>query len=72
MAGPAKPPGSKTKAATGEGISNITGRKEIAARKRIAKIRKKYNKETGSFITIFKFCEYTGLKLENASGFPNK
>jgi hypothetical protein len=52
-------------------IKNITGRKETAARNLIAKIRKKYNKEAGSFITVFEFCEYTGLKPENVTAFLN-
>jgi hypothetical protein len=52
-------------------IMNITGRKERAARKLMAKIRSKYNKETGSFITVYEFCEFTGLKQENVTIFPS-
>ena len=43
-------------------VMNITGRKERAARKLIAKIRKKYNKENGTFIFVKEFCLFTGLE----------
>ena len=42
-------------------VMNITGRKERAARKLLAQIRKKYKKQKGEFISIDEFCEYTGL-----------
>lgn len=42
-------------------IMNITGRKERAARKLLARIRKKYRKKKGEFISIKEFCEFTGL-----------
>ncbi|MCU7551808.1 hypothetical protein OCK74_21995 [Chitinophagaceae bacterium LB-8] len=42
-------------------ISNITGRKERTARKIIAQIRRKYNKKPGDLVTIYEFCEHTGL-----------
>ena len=48
---------------------NITGRKERAARKLLAKIKKKYNKKEGEFISIDEFCEFTGLKEEKVSVF---
>ncbi len=35
---------------------NITGRKERAARKFLAQIRKKYRKKRGEFISIDEFC----------------
>jgi hypothetical protein len=50
-------------------IMNITGRKERAARKLLAQIRKKYRKKKGSFISVFEFCEYTGLQPENVRDF---
>lgn len=50
-------------------IMNITGRKERAARKLLARIRKQYKKNKGEFITVYEFCEYTGLKEENVSSF---
>lgn len=50
-------------------IMNITGRKERAARKLLAKIKLKYNKGKGDFITVFEFCEFTGLKKENVNDF---
>ena len=46
-------------------VMNITGRKERAAWKLMAAIRKKYNKQKGQFITISEFCEYTGIKEQN-------
>jgi hypothetical protein len=46
-------------------IMSITGRKERAARKLLAQIRKKYKKRKGSFITKKEFCESTGIEEEN-------
>lgn len=43
---------------------NITGRKERAARKLLAQIRKKYKKKKGQFITTKEFCEFTGIENE--------
>ena len=48
---------------------NITGRKERAARKLLAKIRKKYQKKNGELISIDEFCEFTGLKEEKVAAF---
>jgi hypothetical protein len=48
---------------------NITGRKERAARKLLSKIRKKYNKVNGEFITIKEFCEYTKIDENLVSSF---
>jgi ribosomal protein S3 len=42
-------------------VMNITGRKERAARKLLAKIKKKYKKKPGEFISIKEFCEFTNL-----------
>lgn len=42
-------------------VMNITGRKERAARKLLAKIRKKYKKKKGEFISSKEFCDFTGL-----------
>ena len=50
-------------------ISNITGKKERTARKIIAQIRRKYNKKPGDFITVYEFCEYTGLNEERVRQF---
>ena len=50
-------------------VMNITGRKERAARKLLARIRKKYQKGRGEFISVDEFCEYTGLKEEKVSIF---
>lgn len=48
---------------------NITGRKERAARKLIAQIRKKYKKKKEQFITANEFCEFTGLAIEDVTLF---
>ena len=50
-------------------VSNITGRRPRTARKLLAQIREKYKKKEGEFITIFEFCEFTGLKEENVKSF---
>ncbi len=42
-------------------VMNITGRRERAARKLLASIRRKYNKDCHAFITIEEFCQYTGI-----------
>jgi hypothetical protein len=43
-------------------VMNITGRRERAARKLLADIRKKYKKKKGDFISVKDFCNYTGLE----------
>jgi len=43
-------------------IMNITGRKERAARKLLAQIRRKYKKKRGDFLTMKEFCSFTGLE----------
>jgi hypothetical protein len=50
-------------------VMNITGRKERAAYKLLAQIRKKYKKPRESFISIDEFCAYTGLKEEKVERF---
>ena len=50
-------------------VMNITGRKERAARKLLAKIRKKNEKKEGEFISIEEFCSFTGLKEEKVAPF---
>ncbi|RXK59222.1 hypothetical protein ESA94_13860 [Lacibacter luteus] len=50
-------------------IMNITGRKERAARKLLAQIRKKYQKKNGEFISVDEFCDFTGLKEEKVAPF---
>ncbi|MCP9752431.1 hypothetical protein [Ferruginibacter sp. HRS2-29] len=42
-------------------VMNITGRKERAARKLLADIRKKYKKKKGDFISVKDFSNFTGL-----------
>jgi archaellum biogenesis ATPase FlaH len=50
-------------------VMNITGRKERAARKLLARIKKKYKKKKGEFISIDEFCEFTSLKKESVREF---
>ena len=50
-------------------IMNITSRKERAARKLLAKIKKKYKKGRGDFISVDEFCDFTSLKKESVSTF---
>ncbi|MEP7375983.1 MAG: hypothetical protein ABI675_21485 [Chitinophagaceae bacterium] len=50
-------------------IMNITGRKERAARKLLARIRKKYKKKKGEFISVDEFCEFTSLRKESVAVF---
>jgi hypothetical protein len=50
-------------------IMNITGRKERAARKLLARIKKKYKKKKGEFISIREFCEFTSLDIELVRSF---
>lgn len=45
-------------------VMNITGRRERTARKLLTRIRKQYNKDKGSFVTIEEFSNFTGLKKE--------
>jgi hypothetical protein len=46
-------------------IMNITGRKERAARKLLAQIKRKYKKKRGQFITIKEFSEFTGITSDH-------
>jgi hypothetical protein len=48
---------------------NITGRKERAARKMLAKIKKEYSKKPEELLSVDEFCEYTGLKIESVYSF---
>jgi hypothetical protein len=50
-------------------VMNITGRKERAARKLLAQIRKKYKKKKGQFVTIQEFCLYTGITESEVCSF---
>ncbi len=50
-------------------IQNITGRRERSARKMLAQIRKKLNKQKGEFITAEEFCNYSGFKMEQVNAF---
>jgi hypothetical protein len=46
-------------------VINITGRKERAAWKLLAQIRKEYRKKKGQFVTVREFAEFTGIALED-------
>ncbi len=45
-------------------VENITGKKKRAAYRLLKKIRRKYNLDNDSFITIDIFCRFTGIKEE--------
>ena len=45
-------------------VMNITGLKERAARSLLARIRKKYRKKKGEFVSILEFCQFTSLAVE--------
>jgi hypothetical protein len=50
-------------------VMNITGRRDRTARKLLTRIRKKFKKKRGEFITLEEFCGYTGLKQEHVTNF---
>lgn len=50
-------------------VMNITGRRERAARKLLAAVRKKSEKGRGSFVSVEEFCTYTGLRPEHVTPF---
>ena len=45
-------------------IQRITDKSERSSLDLLKKIKKKYNKEQHQFVSIYEFCEYTGLKVE--------
>jgi hypothetical protein len=46
-------------------VINITGRKERAAWKLLARIQKKYKKKKGQFVTVKEFSDFTGIAEDN-------
>jgi len=50
-------------------ITKITGMQPDTARKLLSRIRKKLNKQKGTRITVFEFCEHMGFKPEWVSPF---
>jgi hypothetical protein len=50
-------------------VMNITGLRERAARALLARIRMKYRKKKGEFVSIEEFCQFTGLKEERVRPF---
>jgi hypothetical protein len=50
-------------------VMNITGLRERAARALLARIRKKYRKKKGEFVSIYEFCQFTGLIVEHVRPF---
>jgi hypothetical protein len=50
-------------------VTNITGMQPDTARKLLARIRKKLNKQQGSMVTVFEFCDHMGFKPEWVSPF---
>jgi hypothetical protein len=50
-------------------VMNITGLRDRAARALLARIRKKYGKRKGEFISVYEFCQFTGLQVEQVRPF---
>ena len=50
-------------------IMNITGRRERAASKMMAAMKKKYKKKRTDFLTVKEFCAYTGFNEESVKEF---
>lgn len=46
-------------------IQRITGRRIRTARKMLADIRKRYNKQRTDFVTVREFCSFTGIPEED-------
>ena len=44
-------------------IINITGRSKSYAYNMLNSIKKKYGKKSYELVSLYEFCEYTGLKL---------
>ena len=45
-------------------VQNITGRKERTARRILAQIRVRYNKQPNDFVTVKEFSSFTGIAEE--------
>jgi hypothetical protein len=45
-------------------VQLITGKSERYGQDLLTKIREHYNKEPHQFITIYEFCEFSGIPLE--------
>lgn len=50
-------------------VVNITGRQKRTARNLLNRIRKTFKKERGSFVTLYEFCTFTGLRPEHVFPF---
>jgi len=50
-------------------IQLITGRTERYGNKLLVKIRRHLKKESHHMVTINEFCEYTGLPVDEVSGY---
>jgi hypothetical protein len=50
-------------------ITNITGKEEASACKITYQFGRKYNKKPRDLITIYEFCEFTGLNEEKVQKF---
>jgi hypothetical protein len=50
-------------------IMNITGCSSRTARRKLAEIRKKFNKPKQAYISIEEFCAFTGLREERVAAF---
>lgn len=50
-------------------IENITGRKRNAAHLLMKKIRSHFQKPSRSMVTVYEFCEFTGMRVEDVMKF---
>jgi hypothetical protein len=48
-------------------VQNITGRRERTARRILAQIRNRFDKQPHEFVTVKEFCQFTGIKEEEIS-----
>ncbi len=46
-------------------VQRITDKSERSSLDLLKKIKKKYNKEHHQLVSIYEFCEYTGLNVEH-------
>lgn len=50
-------------------VANITGQDKRTARRLLARIRTRYNKPRGAYVSIEEFCEFTGFKEQRVIPF---
>jgi hypothetical protein len=50
-------------------VMNITGCSSRTARRKLQQIRKQFNKQKGTYISVEEFCSFTGLREEKITPF---